>query len=120
MTDDNLVVITYVKDEKNIVLEMNTQERAVDNFRVLFLAIEAMRLNEKRGIADTVAKAYLQLGAPSTFDPYQILGLQKGLPISVYEAQYKELAKKNHTDLGGSPEKMKEINEAIATIRKEL
>jgi curved DNA-binding protein CbpA len=41
---------------------------------------------------------------------YDIFGLKPGDDLSGLDKLWKELAKKNHPDLGGDPEKMKEIN----------
>src|SRR4051794_1010403 len=48
---DRTVKLTYNKTGKAVTLVMGKQPRAVDNLRVLYLAVEAMRLNEKRGIS---------------------------------------------------------------------
>ena len=50
--EDRTVKLTYVKQGKPVTLVMGKQNRAVDNLRVLFLAVEAMRLNERRGISE--------------------------------------------------------------------
>lgn len=117
---DRTVELTYQKNGKTVKLTMGKQPRAVDNLRVLYLAIEAMRMNEKRGIGEILESAYKQLsGAVSERTPYEVLGVPEGLPITVYEAMYKDLAKKNHPDAGGSDEDMKQLNKAIEAIRKE-
>src|SRR5690242_7856268 len=68
---ERTVRLTYMKNEKPVTLSMGNQKRAVDNLRVLYLAVESMRLNEKRGISDVVESAYLQLAAPAeVIDPY--------------------------------------------------
>lgn len=41
---------------------------------------------------------------------YEIFGLKPGDDLSGLDKLWKELARKNHPDLGGDPEKMKEIN----------
>lgn len=118
---DRIVTLKYRKDGREVVLRMDKQARAVDNLRVLWLTVESMRLNEKRGIGKLMETAYLQLAAPKgQIDPYRVLGLPPGMAIVVYEAQYKELAKKYHTDNKetGDSEKMIEINQAIKEIRK--
>lgn len=117
---DRTVELKYQKNGKTVKLVMGKQPRAVDNLRVLYLAIEAMRLNEKRGIGEILESAYKQLAGPiAEKTPYEILGLPEGLPLSVYETMYKDLARRNHPDQGGSPETMKAINNAIGIIRKE-
>lgn len=118
--EDRTVTLTYSKNNKKVVLSMNTQDRAVDNLRVLYLAIESMRLNEKRGIGEILESAYLQLAAPvQKKSPWEVLQIYPGSPLAVAEAAYKVAALKAHPDKGGSEELMKELNEAILTIRKE-
>ena len=63
--EDRTVKLTYTKNGKTVTLVMGKQNRAVDNLRVLYLAVEAMRLNERRGISDVIESAYLQLAAPT-------------------------------------------------------
>lgn len=45
-------------------------------------------------------------------DPYQILGVGRNANADEIKSSYRKLAKKYHPDLGGDPEKFKEINEA--------
>src|SRR5205085_11332612 len=49
--EDRTVKLTYNKNGKTVTLVMGKQDRAVDNLRVLYLAVEAMRLNERRVIS---------------------------------------------------------------------
>src|SRR4051812_36116368 len=58
---DRTVTLTYTKSSRPVRLVMGNQRRAVDNLRVLYLAVEAMRLNERRGISDVIRTACLQL-----------------------------------------------------------
>lgn len=116
---DRTVTVTYQKNGKTIKLTMGKQDRAIDNLRVLFLAIQAMRMNEKRGIGEIIASAYLQLEAPvGKRDPYEVLGIRLDSPKEVAEAAYKALARTYHPDAGGTQEKMTELNEAINEIRR--
>lgn len=117
---DRTVTLRYNKNGKEVRLTMGKQARAVDNLRVLFLAIESMRLNEKRGIGEVLESAYKQLaGGVMKKSPWEILDVMPGSPLMVCEAAYKFKASKAHPDVaGGSPEKMKELNEAIALVRE--
>ncbi len=100
---------------------MGKQQRAADNLRVLYLAVEAMRLNEKRGIADVIESAYVQIAAPKQErDPYEVLGIVPGSPLAVAEAVYKARIKSAHPDAGGTTEATRELNDAIEKIRKGL
>lgn len=117
---DRTVRLIYTKDGHSVELVMGAQSRAVDNLRVLYLAIEAMRLNERRGIGDVVQSAYLQIQAPTgQRDPYEVLGIRSDAPLDVAEAAYRARVRTAHPDAGGSAEQVKELNEAIRRIRKE-
>lgn len=106
---------------KVIELTMDRQERPSDNLRVLYLGLDAMRLNEARGIGEVLANAYLQLAAPrQRRDPYEVLGVRPDADIEVIEAAYKAKARKLHPDAGGDLEAMKELNEAYEAVREKV
>lgn len=116
--EERTVRLTYTLRGKQVSLVMGKQARAVDNLRVLYLAVEAMRMNEKRGISDVIESAYLQLAAPQQErSPWEVLGIIEGSPLEVAEAAYKVRARKAHPDAGGSEEQMKALNKAIEEIR---
>jgi len=115
------VKLTYHKNGKPVTLVMGKQNRAVDNLRVLYLSVEAMRLNEKRGISDVIESAYLQLASPTqAIDPYELLELRPDASLEVAEAVYKAKVRNIHPDRGGSTEQMKSLNRAIEEIRKKF
>lgn len=119
---DRTVTITFVKNGKTVNLSMDKQQRAIDNLRVIYLALEAMRMNEKRGLTEVLQSAYMQLDAPKTKrDPYEVLGTVHGVSLEVAEAVYRTMARKYHPDSipSGDLDKFKELNEAIEEIRKE-
>lgn len=116
---DRTVELTYTKNSKAVNLVMGGQKRAVDNLRVLYLAVEAMRLNERRGISDVIASAYLQLEAPAeALDPYELLEIRPDTSLQVAEAAYKAKVRTIHPDRGGSVEEMAKLNNAIEAIRR--
>jgi hypothetical protein len=99
------------------------------NLRCLFYAVEAMRMNEKRGIADTIREAYAQLPPPSNLpaksvnpfeftDPYDVLQVARGAPLAICEASYKVLINLAHPDKGGSDAQAAQLNAAIAKVRE--
>ncbi len=123
--EDRTVDLRYKKNGREVVLSMGNQSRAVDNIRVLYLAINSMRLNEKRGISEVLQQAYKQLAAPEgaiNIDPYKELGVMKGGDLEVYESVYRTMARKYHPDNkpDGSAERMERLNQAIKMIREEL
>ena len=66
-------MLNYVKNGRTVTLPMSSQATAKDNLRVLYLAVDAMRLNEKRGLGGVIQEAYLQLAGPEpTADPYEL------------------------------------------------
>jgi hypothetical protein len=126
---ERTVVLTYKAGGRDVRLEMSTQDRAVDNLRVLYLVMEALRLNESRGLAASVAEAYRQtypaLPAPgqqtpaATSSPYQVLYVVPDAPLAVCEAAYRVLAKTAHPDAGGSAAEMARLTAAIEAIRRQ-
>jgi len=118
--EDRRVTVRYTpRGNSEIVLTMDRQDRAEDNLRVLWLAIEALRKNELRGIADLVREAYLQLPAPARHrDPFEVLGVRPDAPMEDIKAMYLIKMKRLHPDVGGSEEATKEINDAWERIQE--
>jgi hypothetical protein len=116
------VTLTYQHTgEPEIRLTMDTHPTAEDNLRVLYLAVEALRMNEVRGIADTIRAAYLMLPAPvNERDPYEVLGLRPDSSPVLIEASYKALAKVYHPDSGSAPDPaaMTELNNAYTRLKE--
>lgn len=122
--EDRTVILSFMKNGKEVVLEYGKQSRAVDNLRALYLTINDMRMTEKRGVGDLVGSAYKQLAAPEgsiKIDPYKELGTVAGLDLDVYEAVYRTMARKYHPDAkpSGNAEKMDLLNQAIKMIRQQ-
>lgn len=116
------LLFVHPKTGQEVTLDMASQERAVDNFRVLYLAVEALRMNEERGVAEVVQAAYLQLAPPASIgkvDPYELLGVRSDTPWEDIEAVWRSKAKRAHPDVGGSEAQMTALNEALDTIRVE-
>lgn len=94
-------------DGTPMVLTMDDHATPPDNLRVLYLGVEALRLNDLRGISGLMGKAYLQLAAPVTtqvVDPWAHFGITPKTPAVVAKAAYRALANESHPDHGGSTE----------------
>jgi hypothetical protein len=113
------VILTYVVRNTPVRLEMNRFQTRAENARVLYLGVEAMRLNELRGITDVIQQAYLQLAAPAqSRDPWEVLGVRPDADPDVIKAAYNAKAKKLHPDAGGNPEEFKALVAAWEAVRK--
>lgn len=111
-------------DGEETTLEMDDQPTPRDNLRVLYLAIEDMRMIDKRGLKKVMRQAYGHLPAPQTdlavMSPYEVLGVSTKVPLSVIEGIYRAKARAAHPDLNnGDDTEMKRLNIAIAAIRRE-
>lgn len=118
--DEAEVAINFAHPGSGVTMPVTSrsQDRAVDNFRVCYLALDAIRLNEARGIADVIREAYLALPAPKTErDPWEVLELRPGASAEMIESAYRTLAKKRHPDSGGSDEAFTELNAAYERLR---
>lgn len=113
------VTLRYWRNNGEVVLPMGKQWKAVDNLRVLYLAVEAMRMNELRGISDVVASAYAQLPVPKEAnDPYAVLRVDPAWSLAEIEGVWKARLKSNHPDRGGSTEMTAKLNAAMEEIRR--
>lgn len=117
---ERVVHLTFKKRSgEEIALDYDLQGRPVDNLRVLTMTVEAMRMNEVRGIDRLMEAAYLQLAAPTRQRPaYEVLQISPDADIEVAEASYRALSRRVHPDVeGGSAERMAELNAAIEQLR---
>lgn len=116
--EDRVVSLRFPFNEREILLTCDAQETPAGNLRVLFMAVESMRLNEVRGLSDVMREAYLQLEAPEvTRDPYEVLGVRPDTDIDIIEAVYKAQAKRTHPDAGGTDEAFKEVAAAWGRVK---
>lgn len=101
-------------------LVMEAQPRAVDNLRVLFLAVESLRMNESRGIVDVIKQAYAQIAAPMVQrDPYEVLGIRPDADDDIVKAAYRAASRRAHPESGGTNDLQTTINLAFESIEKE-
>lgn len=121
---ERTVTLRFSRNNAETVLVSREQDRAVDNLRALYLAVERMRLIDAAGLTDIVRQAYAQLPAPAPMaalprSPYAVLGVQPDAPLAVVEAAWKAQLKSAHPDAGGTAAAAAEVNGAMDAIRKE-
>lgn len=109
---------------EEVLLRCESQRTYSLNLRCCFLALDAMRLNERRGIADTLRQAYAALPAPAKQrDPYEVLGVRSDMSTDDIEDLYAIKIKRVHPDLNrddpDAAKKAAELNDAIERIRKD-
>ena len=103
-----------------VKIECDSQWTYKQNIRCVAYAVNAMRMNETRGIADTMRHAYLQLEAPKEQrDPYEVLGVRPDASTTIIEATYKALARERHPDAGSNADQMKELNDAYERAKSD-
>lgn len=118
--DERRVTVWYTNpstgEETRITIDKFA--RPMDNLRAIYLGLDAIRLNEARGIGEVLQQHYLALPAPAHVrDPHEVLGIRPGAPAEVIEASYRALAKTAHPDRGGSDERMAELNAAYEAVK---
>lgn len=115
---DRAVSVTFsAGTHANRTVTVDRFERPVDNLWALAVGLDAVRLNELRGLDDVARQVYQALPAPKRRDPYEVLGVRPDAPAEVIKASYQALARKAHPDAGGSTERMQELNEAWAAVK---
>ncbi|MBA2708315.1 MAG: J domain-containing protein [Gemmatimonadaceae bacterium] len=97
----------------NRTVRVDRFERPVDNLWALAIGLDAVRLNEMRGLDDVARQVYGLLSAPKQRDPWEVLGIRPGQPREMIDAAFRAKSKMAHPDMpGGSHEAMQELNEA--------
>ncbi len=112
--DERRVTLTYKSpiDGLDKRLECDQFPRIVDNARAIYLTVDAIRLQDYRGLSGLMAQAYTLLPAKAeslqtsgwtldgvAMDPYKVLGVDKDAPLDVINAAYRANAKKFANDV---------------------
>ena len=90
-----------------------------DNLWALWKGLDAIRLNELRGLDDVAREFYAMLPAPARKrDPYDVLGVCSDADEDVIDAAYRARAKRLHPDVGGSAEAFKELQDSYEAVKR--
>ncbi len=92
-----------------------------DNMRAIGLTVGALRGLDRWGAKHMVDAAFtgfaaLPAGGTSGEDPYAVLGVHPDASWAEVQAAYRQLAKQNHPDAGGSVEAFLRIKRAFEQI----
>lgn len=118
-TEPAKVEITYERDGAPVTIDCAVHPYYFQNLRVLYFALDSLRMNEARGVTDIVKQAYGLLAAPARVrDPFEVLGVRPDADEDVIEASYKAKAKRLHPDAGGSAEAFKELQAAYEAVKR--
>lgn len=121
-TDQRAVTVTFThpRTGRRVQIRADDQRRPVDNARKAYLILEDLRMIERRGFAEQMASAWLQIEGPAgarARDPYEVLGVRADSPPEVIEGAYRALAKRHHPDAGGDADTFKAIQGAYQQIK---
>ena len=123
---DGWAEVTWTVNGKDHKYRCDSQPRSVDNLASIAQIIEADSKAIRRGLK-TFGQVMNQFrigydpDAPHTKTPREILGVPDSMnDLEYITFKYKQEAKELHPDQGGDPEKMQELNEAYARLKKEL
>jgi len=90
----------------------------VNNLWALWKGLDAIRLNELRGLDDVAREFYAALPAPRRErDPWEVLGVRPDADEDVIDASYRAKAKRLHPDAGGSEAAFKELQAAYEAVK---
>lgn len=109
------------KDRTHKVLAVDRYDRVADNLAAVAATLEAMRAIERHGGAVILERAFTGFDAlPSPNDWRHVLGFDGTPGYEQAKARYQSLAMKHHPDVGGSEDRMVELNRAWEDAQREL
>lgn len=119
MPDPGVAVYWDTRDGLALAAAFDGWLTVRENLRAIGLTIEGLRSIERAGAIHLLERAYSGFKQlPSAVDCWTVLGIEplaadgRKTPWSLIHMRYRELARDNHPDRGGSSETMARINDA--------
>lgn len=109
---DVSVAFFFELDDQPHVLACDRFDRVEDNIAAIAAHIEALRGQERWGVADMKQAFAGHVSLPAPEQWWQVLGLRQGATESEIASAYRRLAKAAHPDNGGSDAAMARLNTA--------
>ncbi len=107
------VTVSYRLRGQVVAMTLDSQDTPAKNLSSIAITVEAIRMQERRGLGAIAAAHYLAIAAPvGKRDPHEVLGLRPDATAEEVDAMYRLRAKSAHPDTGGSEDAMQELNEA--------
>lgn len=113
--NDPGVAVYFTFKKRQMCMARDAYTNVHDNLRSIGLGIAHLRGLERHGGGQMMERAFegfAQLAAPDSFDPWAVLGLKRGASQEDIEAQFRNLAKRHHPDVGGSTEEFQKLQRA--------
>ncbi len=120
--EDPGVAIYFQYKGKSMCFACDRWKKIEDNIQAVRHTINALRGIARWGSGDMLEAAFTgfqALAAPAGKEWWDVLQVPRTCALHVAEGSYKILAMERHPDIGGTVEKMAELNAAIAQARKE-
>jgi DnaJ-class molecular chaperone with C-terminal Zn finger domain len=115
---DRAVSVTFTAGKHiDKTVTVDRFERPVDNLWALAIGLDAVRLNELRGLDDVARQVYQMLPAPRQRSPWEVLGLPPNADEDVIDAVYRTKAKRLHPDVGGDVAAFQELQAAYEAVK---
>jgi len=108
--DDPGVAFYFTLDKRPHVLACDRWSTVQDNIAAIAAHIEALRGQERWGVADLRQAFAGHVALPAPEQWWQVLGVKPGASRDEIQAAYRQLALKAHPDTGGSPQAMTRLN----------
>jgi hypothetical protein len=115
--DDCGVAFYFALDGRPHVLACDRWDAVADNVAAVAAHIEALRGQERWGVADLRQAFAGHVALPAPEQWWQVLGLKPAATLAEAEAAYKRLALDAHPDRGGSNAAMARLNAARDAAR---
>lgn len=120
---DQGIALYFQRKGKPLVMACDRYTRAEENMRSLALALDALRQLERHGGGHMMERAFegfSAIPAPGKRSWRAVLGVKADEGLDRAEAQYRDLAKRHHPDVGGDSSMFHEASDAIRQAREEL